>query len=403
MEVKPGYKQTEVGVIPEDWESCRLADFLDKGRHIRYGIVQPGKFDPAGCFMLRSQDYSKGWAGPDNMHKVNRALENQYKNARIYCGDLVITVVGAGIGQVVTVPAWLDGAILSRSTARIAIDQNKAARAFVSALLESPLGKRQILDCQKEGAQPVVSCVDLAKFCLPVPPLPEQRAIAEALSDVDGLLGGLDRLIAKKRDLKQAAMQQLLTGQTRLPGFHGEWEVNTVAELEKQKLVKLSRGQVISKKDIDNTPGDFPIYSSSIHNDGLFGRYGDFMFDEELITWSVDGGGNFFHRRKHKFSVTNVCGFMRVDTSRIDYRFFAAELQLLHSRKSFDYQSKAHPSVVRKEYEVQLPPLPEQTAIASVLSEMDGELAVLKQRREKTRALKQAMMQELLTGRTRLV
>jgi type I restriction enzyme S subunit len=231
----------------------------------------------------------------------------------------------------------------------------------------------------------------------------EQRAIATALSDVDALLGALNRLIAKKRDIKQAAMQQLLTGKTRLPGFHDNWEVKTVAELEKLKLVKLSRGQVISKKDIDNTPGDFPIYSSSIHNNGLFGRYGKFMFDEELITWSVDGGGNFFHRRKHKFSVTNVCGFMRVDTARIDYRFFAAELQLLHSRKSFDYQSKAHPSVVRKEYEVQLPPRFEQSAIAKVLTDMDAELAALEHRLEKTRALKQGMIQELLTGRTRLV
>jgi type I restriction enzyme S subunit len=223
------------------------------------------------------------------------------------------------------------------------------------------------------------------------------------LSDADALIDSLEQLIAKKRLLKQGAMQDLLTGKKRLPGFEGVWEVKTVAELEKQKLVKLSRGQVISKKDIDNMPGDFPIYSSSIHNDGLFGRYGDFMFDEELITWSVDGGGNFFHRRKHKFSVTNVCGFMRVDASRIDCRFFAAELQLLHSTKSFDYQSKAHPSVVRKEYEVQLPPLPEQTAIAAILSDMDAEIAALESKLAKARQVKQGMMQELLTGKTRLV
>ena len=90
MEVKPlstssvraGYKQTEVGVVPEEWESCRLADLLDGSRSIRYGIVQPGKFDSAGCFMLRSQDYSKGWAGPDNMHRVNRALAVEEKIAR---------------------------------------------------------------------------------------------------------------------------------------------------------------------------------------------------------------------------------------------------------------------------------------------------------------------------------
>ena len=224
MEVKPGYKQTEVGVIPEEWDVSRLSSLLEQPRSVRYGIVQPGKVVQSGCLMLRSQDYSKGWTQPDEMHRVSRELKNQYRNARIRRGDLIMTVVGAGIGQVVIAPEWLDGAILSRSTARIAVDESRASREFVQASLESPVGKRQILDCQKEGAQPVVSCQDLAKFFLPCPPPPEQRAIAEALSDVDGLLGGLDRLIAKKRDLKQAAMQQLLTGQTRLPGFHGEWE-----------------------------------------------------------------------------------------------------------------------------------------------------------------------------------
>jgi type I restriction enzyme S subunit len=231
----------------------------------------------------------------------------------------------------------------------------------------------------------------------------EQEAIAAALSDVDAVVGGLEGLIAKKRDLKQAAMQQLLTGQTRLPGFSGEWRVNSLGEFEDLRLVKLSRGQVISKRDIENSPGDFPIYSSSIHDDGRFGSYGKFMFDEELITWSVDGGGNFFYRPRHKFSVTNVCGFMHVDTSRISYRFLAAMLQFLHSRKNFDYQSKAHPSVIRKEYEVRLPILSEQIAIAVVLTDMEAEIEVLEQRLAKTRDLKQAMMQVLLNGRIRLV
>jgi type I restriction enzyme S subunit len=124
--MNPGYKQTEVGVIPDEWRVHRLGDLLQGSRSIRYGIVQPGKFDANGCFMLRSQDYSKGWAGPDRMHKVFAQLESQYRNARIHRDDLVMTVVGAGIGQVVTVPDWLDGAILSRSTARIAIDNDKA-------------------------------------------------------------------------------------------------------------------------------------------------------------------------------------------------------------------------------------------------------------------------------------
>jgi type I restriction enzyme S subunit len=277
------------------------------------------------------------------------------------------------------------------------------AEYLLYALLSEPIQRNMEVAAGTGSTVSNLRIPVLKDLRIPAPPLHEQQAIAAVLRDVDEQLSVLDRIIAKSRDLKQAAMQQLLSGQSRLPGFHDEWEVATVSELEKRNLVSLSRGQVISKKDIENTQGDFPIYSSSIHNEGIFGCYGKFMFDEELITWSVDGGGNFFYRPRHKFSVTNVCGFMRVDTSQIDYRFLAAELQLLHSRKKFDYQSKAHPSVIRKEYEVRLPPLGEQRSIAAVLTDMDMELSALVDCRDKTCNIKQAMMQELLTGKTSLV
>ena len=402
MEVKPGYKQTEVGGIPEEWESSKIGDFSFVTKLAGFEYTIHFDYSKSGpVIAVRALNIKNGTLDLTEVHTIPRKTSDDLPRSKLVKGDLVISYVGT-LGRVAMIPED-EKFHLAPNVAKICVDKDRVAPEFLAQFLNSFNGQKLIFDAAASTTQAALSMGNLRGIFFVRPPLPEQRAIATALSDVDGLLGGLDRLIAKKRDLKQAAMQQLLTGQTRLPGFHGEWEVNTVAELEKHKLVKLSRGQVISKKDIDNTPGEYSIYSSSIHNDGLFGRYGDFMFDEELITWSVDGGGNFFHRRKHKFSVTNVCGFMRVDTSRIDYRYFAAELQLLHSRKSFDYQSKAHPSVVRKEYEVQLPPLPEQTAIAEVLTEMDGELAVLTQRWEKTRALKQAMMQELLTGRTRLV
>ena len=400
MKIKPGYKQTEVGVIPEDWCVCPVRQNGEVVTGKALAANAPGPQRP----YLRTKNVFDGRIDIDDVLTMPMT-DDQFAQFRIRNGDVLLNE-GQSIELVGRCSIYQD-----EYPEPCAI-QNALLRFRAHAGVSAEFACYIFRHCQQSGvfariALQTTSVAHLGgsrfeRLCLPWPPFPEQRAIAEALGDVDALLGGLDRLIAKNRAIKQATMQQLLTGQTRLPGFHGEWEGKTVAELEKVKLVKLSRGQVISKKDIDNTPGDFPIYSSSIHNEGLFGRYGDFMFDEEMITWSIDGGGNFFHRRKHRFSVTNVCGYMRVDTSRIDYRFFTAELQLLHSRKSFDYQSKAHPSVVRKEYAVQLPPLPEQTAIAEVLTDMDTELAGLEQRREKTRALKQAMMQELLTGRTRL-
>lgn len=400
MEVRPGYKQTEVGVIPEAWECCRLADLLDKSRHIRYGIVQPGKFDTAGCFMLRSQDYSKGWAGPDNMHKVNRTLENQYRNARIHHNDLVITIVGAGIGQVVTVPAWLDGAILSRSTARIAIDDEKAARAFVSALLEGPVGKRQIQDCQKEGAQPVVSCVDLAKFFVPLPPIPEQRAIATALSDVDALLVALELLIAKKRDLKQATMQELLTGRTRLPDFHGEWEVKPLGDL----FDVFAGGDFDPKRTSVERDEQypFPVYSNAVSDLGLYGFCSYSTYTANTITVTARGTLGVSNYRDHPYTAIGRVLVLK-PRAEVDGRFISA---FIHNRISFVVESTGVPQLTAPQiakYEIYIPPTEEQAAIATILTDMDVELAALEQRLAKTHALKQGMMQELLTGRTRLV
>ncbi|MBN8516541.1 MAG: restriction endonuclease subunit S [Candidatus Accumulibacter sp.] len=399
MGVRLGYKKTDVGVIPDEWQVRQLAEV---SRKITDGDHVTPKRESQGYYLLSARNVLNGRIDVSDVDYVGA---DEYWRMKQRCGpeagDILISCSGT-IGRVAVVPADFE-CVLVRSAALAKINCSSANGVFIQYWLQGRRAQKQIANSVNQGAQPNLFLNHIERLACPLPPLPEQRAIAEALSDVDALLGALDRLIAKKRDLKQAAMQQLLTGQTRLPGFHGEWEVKTIAELERLRLVRLSRGQVISKRHIDGAPGDFPIYSSSIHNNGLFGRYGDFMFDEELITWSVDGGGNFFYRPKHKFSVTNVCGFMRAEPSRINYRFLAAELQLLHSRKSFDYQSKAHPSVVRNEYVVQLPPLPEQTAIADVLGDMEAEIVALEQRREKTRALKQAMMQELLTGRTRLV
>ena len=196
--------------------------------------------------------------------------------------------------------------------------------------------------------------------------------------------------------------QDSLVGDAPRPRFAGEWETIPLGELEKRGHIGLYRGNVISRKDIGRMPGDYPIYSSSVHASGLFGLYGDYMFDEELITWSVDGGGHFFYRPKHRFSVTNVCGYLRIRTSSLDYRYLAYHLQDLHSRTTFDYTLKAHPSVIRGAYIVVLPQLREQRAIAAVLSDVDELIGSLEALIAKKRAIKQAAMQQLLTGRARL-
>jgi type I restriction enzyme S subunit len=238
----------------------------------------------------------------------------------------------------------------------------------------------------------------------------EQRAIADALSDVDGLLAALDRLIAKKRDLKQAAMQQLLTGQLRLPGFHGEWEVKRLGD-----LAEMGSGGTPSSSNPDYYDGDIPWVSIS-----------DMTKGGKVIT-STDrsltrkGLANSAAQMFLKYTVLyamyaslgecSIAGVSLCSSQAIlgirpkDNKLGAEFLYYLLTSMTLGQQgtqANLNKGMVQ-DFLLPLPALPEQTAIAEVLTDMDAELAALEQRRDKTRLLKQAVMQELLTGRTRLV
>ncbi len=261
---------------------------------------------------------------------------------------------------------------------------------------------------------PGVNRNDLHGLEVARPPLPEQRAIAGALNDADTLIGALDQLIAKKRDLKQAAMQQLLTGHKRLPGFEcgsrfkatdvglipEDWRLEAVGEIS-----IVGRGRVISHREIAVAMSPlYPVYSSQTSDNGIMGYLDTFDFEGEYITWTTDGAnaGTVFHRNG-RFNCTNVCGTIKL--KRDNASFVSKVLAGVAPRHvSRNLGNPKLMNDVMKRILVPMPPsMAEQTAIAEVLSDMDAELAALEQRRDKTRALKQGMMQELLTGRTRLV
>jgi len=259
---------------------------------------------------------------------------------------------------------------------------------------------------------------DAEKLMLWLPPLPEQRAIATALSDVDALITSLDRLIAKKRNVKQATIQQLLTGKTRLPGFSGELkpeykqtDIGLIPEdWEAMKLREVAdfldgRRRPINERDRAKMRGEYPYYGAS----GVVDYVNDYIFDEELILLGEDGENilsrncELAFRVSGKIWVNNHAHVMR-PKANTDAGFLTDYLE------SLDYEQyntgTAQPKLNKRvcsEIIVFLPSLTEQQAIAAILSDMDAEIAMLEQKRDKTRALKQGMMQELLTGKTRLL
>ena len=247
-----------------------------------------------------------------------------------------------------------------------------------------------------------------------LPPIPEQRAIATALSDVDALLAKLDQLIAKKRDLKQAAMQQLLTGQTRLPGFSGEWEVKRLGDVADMGSGGTPLSSVAAYYD-----GNIPWVSiSDMTKGGKIIEFTDRNLTELGFTNSAAQmfpAGTVLYAMYASLGECSIAGVPLCTSQAI---LGIRPRDKLHGEFLFYYLTSLKATVktlgqqgtqanlnkgMVQNFRLSLPTVEEQTAIASVLSDMDDELAALETRRNKTRALKQGMMQELLTGRIRLV
>jgi type I restriction enzyme S subunit len=428
MDVRPGYKQTEVGVIPEDWDCERIHDAAASSTNAIVGgpfgsDLVSADYVAEGVPVIRGQNMSGRFVSGDFVfvapHKAKSLSANLARS-----GDLVFTQRGT-LGQVAIVPSdRFESYLVSQSQMKVSLNRQRHDPAFVFHYFASRAGQQQIALSAIQTGVPHTNLGILRAYTFPAPALPEQRAIATALSDVDALLDGLDRLIAKKRDLKQATMQQLLTGQTRLPGFSGEWEVkrlgdhvtflrngvNSRAELLPEGRVRyLHYGDIHASTDAFLSPPTLPGLpdAKAARLDRL--RDGDVIFADA----SEDIAGVCKSVELRGAGDTEVVSGLHTIAARFDKTVladgfkgllqhcpsFAAHLRRLAAGTKVYATNRAHIASV----EMRLPSVAEQTAIAAVRSDMDAELAALEARRDKTRALKQGMMQELLTGKTRLV
>jgi type I restriction enzyme S subunit len=254
---------------------------------------------------------------------------------------------------------------------------------------------------------PGVNRNDLHEIGVSLPPLPEQRAIANALSDVDALITSLDKLIAKKRDIKQATMQQLLTGKTRLPGFSGEWEVKKLGEIAEIIMGQSPLGTSYNRDGngypLINGPTEFtdkhPIKIQWTDQPTKFCKKNDVLL---CVRGSSTGRINI---ADDDYCIGRGVAAIRakseIDGKYITFQVKCAVVDILALTTGSTFPNIDGKSI--RSISFPLPSLPEQQAIAQILSDIDAEIAALEQKRDKTRALKQGMMQELLTGKTRLL
>ena len=420
MEVKPGYKRTEVGLIPEEWEVKQIADIANVGSGGTPSRENSRYWDGDIPWVTTAQLDFKVIHEADQ--KITReGLANSA--ARVLPpGTILMAMYGQGKtrGKV-----GILGIEAATNQACASIDiSGDMLRDFVFRFLESRYD--EIRNLSNSGSQENLSGQIVRAIPVVCPPLPEQRAIATALSDVDALLTQLDRLIAKTRDIKQAAMQQLLTGKTRLPGFGGEWQVKRLgehatflrngvhsrAELTEEGSVKyLHYGDIHTSPRVRLDPAVTAMPCLPAHKAATLDRLrtGDLVFAD--ASEDMDGVGKSVEIGTIDDGSELVSGLHTI-AARFDRSIladgFKAYLQFCPAFRSQLYRLAAGTKVYATtrnhiaSIEIALPCLEEQTAIATLLSDLDAELAALEARRDKTSALKQGMMQELLTGRTRL-
>jgi type I restriction enzyme S subunit len=430
--VPPGYKQTEVGVIPEEWDDPRL-DSLGDGR------TPPIKAGPFGSSLTKDQYVPEGYKiyGQEQVIAGDHLFGDYFITLKKYreletCavrpGDVLLSLVGT-VGRLLEVPEGAPPGIINPRLIRFTVDRERMLPRFFKYVFESGSVQSLLARQAQGGTMGVLNAGVLRPFRISLPPLPEQRAIATALSDVDGLLSALDRLIAKKRDLKQAAMQQLLTGQTRLPGFSGKWEVKRLGE-----LFTFHGGYSASRAQLSTT-GHCYLHYGDIHKSsktfvdvsaehldiprlqiplsrvsaGSLLEDGDVVF----VDASEDDEGTSKHvvivnREKapfisglHTIVAKTKSGELVHAYLRFCFQASAIKAQFLFYAVGTKVSGISKTNIAK--LTIPVPGREEQNAIAAVLSDMDSELAALEQRREKTGALKQGMMQELLTGRIRLI
>jgi len=422
MEVKPGYKRTEVGVIPEEWECLPIADLAAPVANAIVGgpfgsDLVSADYVHDGVPVIRGQNMGARYLeGP--FAYVTEAKANSLAANLARPGDVVFTQRGT-LGQVSLTPSEpFDRYLVSQSQMKVSLHRDRVTPNFLFSWSESNEGQQSIASSAIQTGVPHINLGILKSLMVPVPPVAEQRAIATALSDVDSLLTQLDQFIAKKRDIKQAAMQQLLTGKTRLPGFAGEWGESYLGEcLINRPSYGINAPAVpfsdrlptyLRITDID----EYGRVSSGTRVSVAHRLAHDFLLSSGDLVFARTGasvGKSYLYSPEDGELV--FAGFLiriRPDAGRLNPAFLAAYVQSGSYWQWVRVMSmrSGQPGINGNEYAqlpIPLPPIEEQTDIATLLADLDAELAALDARRAKTRALKQGMMQELLTGRTRLI
>ncbi|WP_414577232.1 restriction endonuclease subunit S [Anabaena sp. CCY 9402-a] len=402
MNIPEGYKQTEMGMIPKDWDFKPIGEIARVSSGGTPNRSNPSYWNGNIPWITTSQiDFNTIIYSNEFITKLGL----QKSAAKLYAKNtLLMAMYGQGKTRGKVAILGID-ATINQACAAITLNKDVFDNYIFFYLAHN---YEEIRKLSNTGNQENLNGNIIKSIFVPIPPLNEQKAIAQSLSDVDALITECDRIITKKRNTKQGTMQELLTGKKRLPGFSGEWEVRQLRE-----IVEFSNGKAHENSIVEN--GKFIVINSKfISTEGEVKKYSDLCYCSVsigqivMVMSDVPNGRAiakcFYIDDNDKYTLNQrICSLKSLNVSS---RFLFYLLDRNPYYLTFDDGVKQ--TNLRKEDVLSCPltlpgTLEEQKAIAQILSDMDTEIAALEQKRDKYKAIKQGMMQELLTGKTRLI
>ena len=380
-------------VVPEGWEIVELDEVAEVKTGPFGSALHAGDYVRIGTPIVTVEHLGEYFMIHQNLPLVSDTDKNRLSAYTLQAGDIIFSRVGS-IDRNVYITNYEDGWLFSGRLLRIRVNKTYVYSKFLSYYLKFNTTIQRIKNIAVGQTMASLNTKLLNRFIIAYPPLPEQRRIAEVLSDTDLYITTLERLIAKKEAVKQGVMQELLTGKRRLPGFKGEWVEKRLGDLlqyEQPQPYIVSHTEYLKNGIPVLTAGKSFILGYTAEKIGIYTNipviiFDDFTTESKLV--------NF------QFKVKSSAIKFLYSTGLCDIRIIFALMQMI------DFPLKDHQRYWISEFSklvVKIPPtLAEQTAIAEILSDMDAELSALKKKLEKIRLIKQGMMDALLTGKIRL-
>lgn len=395
-EIKQGYKQTDIGVIPEDWGVEPIGNLFV----FKNGLNKAKEFFGYGTPIVNYMDvYSKNSLISSDIKGKVYLSNSEIQRYDVKAGDVFFTRTSETPEEVGISSVVLDcskNTVFSGFVLRGRPINNKLSNEFKSYCFQTRNVRSSIIQGCTYTTRALTNGTQLSKILIPIPTLKEQTAIATALSDTDALIAALDKKIAKKQQIKQGAMQQLLTGKKRLPGFSGEWVEKKFGELldyEQPTDYIVKSTDYLTQGIPVLTAGKSFILGYTAETTGIFTNSPVIIFDDfTTATKFVD----------FKFKVkSSAMKILKLRESNNSIKLIYELMQLI------DFPLIDHQRYWISEYSKIIVKIPatseEQNAIAQILTDMDKEIARLEKKRDKYKEIKAGMMQVLLTGKVRLV